>query len=109
MQGLEEGALYTRNQLRERGYHRSLQKGISGNQQQECNTIIISGARQDGLGDDLFHLLTYAAETATIGGRCYSQELSGKSAHPSVPQLCPRLQIQGNFSRKNVSSCLVLL
>jgi len=79
IQGLEEGALYTRNELRERGYHSAQQRGISGNIQQGCDAIIVSGAREDGLGDDRFHFLTYAAETRLGAGAIL------KNFHANLP------------------------
>jgi alkylated DNA repair dioxygenase AlkB len=61
--GLEEGKLYTRNQLFNMGAHLMQQRGISGNMAEGSDAIIVSGLREDKLGHDNFTNLMYAAES----------------------------------------------
>jgi alkylated DNA repair dioxygenase AlkB len=65
---LVEGDSYSRTELRDLGVHSSVQKGISGNQKTGCDAIILSGAREDGLGEDLFDRIMYAAESRVGAG-----------------------------------------
>lgn len=41
----------------------SVQGGVSGNKAVGCDAIVVSGARSDGLGEDRFDRLVYAAKT----------------------------------------------
>ena len=65
---LEEGASYSRPELQGVGAHNASQRGVSGNQSTGCDAIIVSGSREDGLGEDSFDKLMYAAETKNGGG-----------------------------------------
>ena len=87
IKGLKEGSTYTRKELVTYSYHRYVtfgygsdqshidshvallshlnrrtqQKGVSGTGDKGCDAIIVSGARDDGLGEDNLFTLMYAA------------------------------------------------
>jgi len=58
---LQEGSTYSRIEINNLHAHRSQQRGISGNQDVGCDAIIVSGLRQDGMGNDRLFRLEYAA------------------------------------------------
>ena len=62
MQTLIEGYVYSRHELISMGAHIGQQKGLSGNRNEGCNAIIVSGLREDRLGEDNFKVLAYAVE-----------------------------------------------
>jgi alkylated DNA repair dioxygenase AlkB len=63
IRGLEEGGVYERMHLYHLGAHIAQQRGVSGNKDMGCASIIVAGKREDGLGTDEFHTLMYAAST----------------------------------------------
>jgi hypothetical protein len=60
--GLDEGNLYSREEMTNLGGHRGQQRGISGNAQVGCDALIVSGLREDKKGHDKMHNLRYAVE-----------------------------------------------
>jgi hypothetical protein len=66
--GLVEGHIYSRGQLHALGAHRSQHRGVSGNQFQGCDAIILSGKKERGPEetDDLI-TLTYSAASPQQG------------------------------------------
>jgi len=76
--GLREGHVYTRAELFQMGAHRMLQRGISGNVQRGADALIVSGLREDKLGEDSFLELLYAVEKVKGGASVvtsYEREL----------------------------------
>jgi len=64
IEGCVEANTYSRHELNTILFaHRSQQKGVSGNRDDGCDAIIVSGLRSDGLGVDNLFTLTYAANT----------------------------------------------
>ena len=54
------------------------QGGISGNKEEGCDAIVVSGARKDGKGEDNFDALTYAATTKVGAGSMMRSKMEGK-------------------------------
>ena len=77
--GLAEGHIYSRGQLHALGAHRSQHRGVSGNQFQGCDAIILSGKKERGPEetDDLI-TLTYSAASPQQGSLSLLRSLQEK-------------------------------
>ena len=62
IEGLKEGHVYTRPMLYQMNAHYMQQRGVSGNITNGCDAIIVSGLREDKLGEDALFTLMYAVE-----------------------------------------------
>ena len=58
---IQEGSTYSRIEINNLHAHLNQRRGISGNQDVGCDAIIVSGLRQDGMGNDRLFRLEYAA------------------------------------------------
>ena len=75
IRGLKEGYLYSREDMCRMGVHTSQQRGVSGNMDDGCDTIVVAGKGEVNGEDTMFELF-YSARTSGGGaeGLCLSQE-----------------------------------
>ena len=74
IEGLHEGHVYSRTQLKNMGAHKSVQRGVSGNKKLGCDAIVISRVQDHDEDNNGPNHLTYVVEKRVGAGALTSMD-----------------------------------